>query len=309
MKESLADNTTISHYRILSKIGTGGMGEVYLAEDTRLHRKVALKILPADLASNLDRMRRFDQEAQGHLSSIDAIPQIKSAAAKALALDHSLSESHLSLAMLKLWYERDWVEAEKELRQAIAMNPNNSEAHQTYAYFLAFMERHSEAIAEANRTLILDPISVFINFYIGWVFWLVGRNDLTIELGRKVVEMDAQFCGGYHLAGVARWTQGDLEQALADVEAAAARGAGPIVTSLLACLYGITGDREKAQQILDELITLSAQGRARRYDVALGYAALGEIDQAFEWLEQGYEQREGTLLFLKQSAALLIPGL
>jgi hypothetical protein len=69
------------------------------------------------------------------------------------------------------------------------------------------------------------------------------------------------------------------------------------------------GDREKAQQILDELITLSAQGRARRYDVAPGNAALGEIDQAFEWLEQGYEQREGTLLFLKQSAALLIPGL
>ena len=39
------------------------MGEVYLAEDTRLHRKVALKILPADLASNQDRMRRFEQEA------------------------------------------------------------------------------------------------------------------------------------------------------------------------------------------------------------------------------------------------------
>ena len=57
-------NQTISHYKIVSKIGAGGMGEVYLAEDTRLHRKVALKILPADLASNKDRMRRFIQEAQ-----------------------------------------------------------------------------------------------------------------------------------------------------------------------------------------------------------------------------------------------------
>src|SRR5882762_900609 len=57
-------NQTISHYKIVSQLGAGGMGEVYLAEDTRLHRKVALKILPADLASNKDRMRRFIQEAQ-----------------------------------------------------------------------------------------------------------------------------------------------------------------------------------------------------------------------------------------------------
>jgi serine/threonine protein kinase len=64
MNQELPANTTLSHYRIISKIGASGMGEVYLAEDTRLHRKVALKILPADLASNKDRMRRFIQEAQ-----------------------------------------------------------------------------------------------------------------------------------------------------------------------------------------------------------------------------------------------------
>ena len=54
---------TIFHYRIIKKVGAGGMGEVYLAEDTRLHRKVALKILPSELAANKDRMRRFEQEA------------------------------------------------------------------------------------------------------------------------------------------------------------------------------------------------------------------------------------------------------
>src|SRR6266508_258978 len=63
MNKELAANTTLSHYRIVSQIGAGGMGEVYLAEDTRLHRKVALKVLPSDLASNPDRMRRFEQEA------------------------------------------------------------------------------------------------------------------------------------------------------------------------------------------------------------------------------------------------------
>src|SRR5215472_16832691 len=60
---TLATGTKLGRYEIREKIGEGGMGEVYLAEDTRLHRKVALKVLPHDLASNRDRMRRFEQEA------------------------------------------------------------------------------------------------------------------------------------------------------------------------------------------------------------------------------------------------------
>src|SRR2546425_2250663 len=61
---SLAVGATLSHYRIVEKLGAGGMGEVYLAQDTRLNRKVALKVLPAEVASNQDRMRRFVQEAK-----------------------------------------------------------------------------------------------------------------------------------------------------------------------------------------------------------------------------------------------------
>src|SRR5258705_13416310 len=60
---SLSPNSSLAHYKIISKIGAGGMGEVYLAEDSRLQRKVALKILPAEMAANRDRMRRFKQEA------------------------------------------------------------------------------------------------------------------------------------------------------------------------------------------------------------------------------------------------------
>jgi serine/threonine protein kinase/tetratricopeptide (TPR) repeat protein len=64
MKNELSANSTLSHYRIVSKIGAGGMGEVYLAQDTKLDRRVALKILPADVASNRERMERFIREAK-----------------------------------------------------------------------------------------------------------------------------------------------------------------------------------------------------------------------------------------------------
>src|ERR1700720_299112 len=65
MSETLGVNSTISHYRILSRIGAGGMGEVYLAQDTtELDRTVALKILPVEVAADKDRLQRFTQEAR-----------------------------------------------------------------------------------------------------------------------------------------------------------------------------------------------------------------------------------------------------
>lgn len=60
----LISGTRLARYEIRSQIGAGGMGEVYLAQDSRLDRKVALKILPPDVANNQDRMRRFEQEAK-----------------------------------------------------------------------------------------------------------------------------------------------------------------------------------------------------------------------------------------------------
>ena len=64
MNKELSANTTLSHYRIVSKIGAGGMGEVWLAVDTRLDRKVALKLLPTEFTQDSERLRRFTQEAK-----------------------------------------------------------------------------------------------------------------------------------------------------------------------------------------------------------------------------------------------------
>jgi serine/threonine protein kinase len=64
VSETISPNTTIAQYTIVSKIGEGGMGEVYRARDTKLGRDVAIKVLPASLSENTDRLNRFEQEAQ-----------------------------------------------------------------------------------------------------------------------------------------------------------------------------------------------------------------------------------------------------
>jgi serine/threonine protein kinase len=64
----IAKSTRLGPYEVISPLGSGGMGEVYLAEDSRLHRKLALKILPADLASDRNRMHRFHQESMAAAS-------------------------------------------------------------------------------------------------------------------------------------------------------------------------------------------------------------------------------------------------
>src|SRR6185369_15535153 len=61
---SLSPSTTLAHYKIVAKLGAGGMGEVYRAHDSRLNREVEIKVLPHDFADNSDRLRRFEQEAQ-----------------------------------------------------------------------------------------------------------------------------------------------------------------------------------------------------------------------------------------------------
>src|SRR5262245_12633924 len=64
MKETISPDTTLSHYQIISKLGAGGMGEVWRARDTRLDREVAIKVLPVSLTRDADRLRRFEQEAR-----------------------------------------------------------------------------------------------------------------------------------------------------------------------------------------------------------------------------------------------------
>ena len=111
MNKDLPAGSTLSHYRIVSKIGAGGMGEVYLAQDTsELGRNVALKILPAEVAKDKDRLQRFTQEARAvsnlnhpNILTVHEFGQTESASFMATEyVDGVTLRQHLSTRRLKL---------------------------------------------------------------------------------------------------------------------------------------------------------------------------------------------------------------
>src|SRR2546421_2965264 len=108
-------------------------------------------------------------DAGGMLRPNDAMPKAKAAALKALEIDESLAEPHVSLAHVKYYYDRDWPGAEREFKRAIELNPNYPQAHHWYAIFLLWSGRADESLREIRRAQELDPLSLPINMTVGLV--------------------------------------------------------------------------------------------------------------------------------------------
>ena len=127
----------------------------------------------------------------------ESFPKARAAADKAIALDPSLAEAHVSLAMVRGSYDWDWVGAEQEFKHAIELNPNYATAHQWYGIMLATLGRFPEAEAEVKRAQQLDPLSPIINMAVAEVYTWERRYDESIERYKKVVELDPTFAVAY----------------------------------------------------------------------------------------------------------------
>src|SRR5262249_27451215 len=118
----------------------------------------------------------------GTLRPAEAFPRARAAAEKALALDGSLSEAHTSLAMCALFFDWDWLAAERGFRRALELNSDNVIAHHGYAYSLVAVGRLEEALREAQRAAELDPLSGASAVWPGLVFYLSRRYDEAIAV-------------------------------------------------------------------------------------------------------------------------------
>ena len=243
----------------------------------------------------------------GFTSPDESIPIIKSAAAKAVAIDSELAESQFALTRMKVFYEWDWSGADRGFKRTLALNPNYAEAYEQYSSLLALMGRTDEAIAMGRRALELDPVSLNANLNVGFTFWTVGRYDLFREQSEKLIEIAPDFFGGYYQIAAECWGTGKYEQAIAAFTTAVACGAFPALSAYLGYLYGLTGKRDEAQKILHQLQELSEQRHLLPFELGIVKVGLGELDYAFALFEQAYEQRAGILIYFKYIAAMM-PG-
>ena len=229
----------------------------------------------------------------------EAFLKAEEAALKALEIDDTLAQAHTSLGLSRLFYDWDWLTAEREFQRALELNPGYALAHHGYALYLMAMARLDEALVEEKRALELDPLSLRINTALGWVFYFARQFQQAIEQYRKTLELDPNFVMAYWQLGLAYEQKAMYKEALEEFQnGVVSSGGGPIYLALLGHGYGVAGKRGKALKILNELKQRAEGKYVAPYDIAIIHIGLGEREQGFEWLEKAYEDRIGRLVFL-----------
>jgi TolB-like protein/DNA-binding winged helix-turn-helix (wHTH) protein/Tfp pilus assembly protein PilF len=230
--------------------------------------------------------------SSGLVSANEGYSKGREWAQKALKLDDTLVEAHVSLASVKTDYEWDWVGGEQEALRAIELNPNDAAARAAHAELLWTMGRFDESIQESKRALELDPLSINYNTALAFTFFLARRYDQAIEQGAKILELDPKFISAYYVRGVSYVKKSMFKEAMAefdkgvsisrdDLEALTGLGYG----------YAVTGRRADAEKVLARLNELSKREFVSPVWMAKIYSGLGKKDKAFESLERAYEDR------------------
>jgi tetratricopeptide (TPR) repeat protein len=207
---------------------------------------------------------------------------------KAMQLDDMLAEAHSALGYVKMDQEWDWPGAEREYKRAAELNPNDAEAHRRYGVALRKMGLTDEAIVENKRAVDLDPVSAFMHWSLGGTLREARQYDRAIEEARKALELDPGFYPAYGAIGMSYMSKSMFKEGIAELEKAAALPDNRGSRQFLAYAYAVAGRKAEAEKLLAEILK---QKRISETGVAAIYAALGEKEKAFEWLEKSYADR------------------
>ena len=230
----------------------------------------------------------------GLLPADEAMPRASEAAKRALEIDDTIAEAHVSMAFVKIILDWDWAEAERELKRALELDPKYGFAHHLYAHINQLLGRENEALMKFEHALQIDPLSSHHMTCFADQNIHLGRYDKAEEWCLKALEIDPDSAPGRYYLGWTYVRKGMLDEAIEEFQKAPS-----VCEASLAHAYAISGSRTEALRILNEILARSRQSFVDPRNVAVIYVGLGETNQALDWLEEAYEKRNsGWLPFI-----------
>jgi tetratricopeptide (TPR) repeat protein len=229
------------------------------------------------------------------------VPKARAAAEKALAIDATLAEAHAILAdgHASLW---EWSAAEREFKRALELNPNYANAHKLYWLYLSGVGRNEEALAEIKNAVRLDPLNLKYNDNLGQEYVARRQYDLAVEQFKKVIEMDPSFASVHVDLAYAYFFMGKYDLWLQELESGASLSHQPEYVSIykaMSKVYARSGLRAALREWAEQEKELSKRQYEDPGQIAFIYAAMGDKDQAFAWLEKAYKEKAGSLQYIK----------
>jgi TolB-like protein/Tfp pilus assembly protein PilF len=234
-----------------------------------------------------------------YLSPHEAFPEARTAATKALEIDEQLPEAHTSQAVVKFYYDWDWIGAKQAFTRALEINPLDPTATHGYAEYLAALSRLDDASSMINGAHELDPLSLTINAGLGWIHYFCRRYDYAIEVFEKTLELDPDYVFINWFLGQAYLKNAMQDQAIATFRLGLARsGEHPGMAASLGHACAQAGRRTEALELHRGL-----EERAKQTYVPADYLSvicmgLGHTEDALTWLERACDERALHLVFL-----------
>jgi TolB-like protein/Tfp pilus assembly protein PilF len=223
-------------------------------------------------------------------------PSIRAAALKAIELDQSLAEPHVTLARLGFWYDRDPALAERELKLAIQLNANCATAHFHSGLLLADLRRIDESEAALALALELDPVSCWNGAITGFFLWEMGRTEAGRQQLQKALELDPGFYFTWSVLSVVHCGEGRFDEAITKArEGVRVSGGMPIALGHEGYALAMAGRRDEARAVVEKLEELSRARHVPAMSRAWCYLGLHDDERVFEWLETAYQRRDTQL--------------
>jgi TolB-like protein/Flp pilus assembly protein TadD len=229
----------------------------------------------------------------------EAKPKARETAQRALQLNPRLAEAHAVLGNMAMSYDWDLPTAEKELRRAIELNPNDPIAHEWFCHLLIVEARNAEALTEVRQALDLDPVAPLYHTVLAETYYYGREYDAAIDEAQQVVRLHPDFLLAQFWLGSAYREKKMYPEAVETFKRARQlSGDNPAMVMAYGHTQALAGNVGEARAALQKLQQLAGTRFVPNLYPAAIHVGLGEADEAFRLLDLAYEERIDRLVYL-----------